>query len=40
VVASPRGQPISLSFDWRFSLWAARRDQMLKELLNYRLALD
>ena len=33
------GRPISVSFDWRFSLRSARRDQMLKELLNYRLAL-
>lgn len=33
------GRPVSVSFDWRFSLRSERRDQMLKELLNYRLAL-
>ncbi len=29
------GRPISVSFDWRFILRSARRNQMLKELLNY-----
>ncbi|MDR7037975.1 hypothetical protein J2X36_002730 [Methylobacterium sp. BE186] len=33
------GRPISISFDWRFSLRSARKEQMLKELLYYRLAL-
>jgi hypothetical protein len=33
------GRPISVSFDWRFSLRSTRKDQMLKELLYYRLAL-
>lgn len=34
-----RGRPVSISFDWRFSLRSARREQMLKDLLYYRLAL-
>jgi hypothetical protein len=33
------GRPISVSFDWRFSHRAARRDRMLEDLLYYRLAL-
>lgn len=33
------GRPVSVSFDWRFSLRSARREQMLKDLLYYRLAL-
>lgn len=33
------GRPVSVSFDWRFSLRAARREQMLTDLLYYRLAL-
>ncbi|WP_239024888.1 DEAD/DEAH box helicase [Sphingomonas corticis] len=34
-----RGKPLSVSFDWRFSLRSRRRDEMLEELLYYRLAL-
>lgn len=34
-----KGRPISVSFDWRFSLRSTRREQMLKDLLYYRLAL-
>jgi hypothetical protein len=33
------GRPTSVSFDWRFSQRAARRDRMLEDLLYYRLAL-
>ncbi|WP_103763126.1 DEAD/DEAH box helicase [Roseovarius confluentis] len=33
------GRPTSISFDWRFSHRAARRERMLEELLYYRLAL-
>ena len=33
------GRPTSVSFDWRFSHRAARRDRMLEDLLYYRLAL-
>lgn len=33
------GRPTSISFDWRFSHRAARRDRMLEDLLYYRLAL-
>ena len=33
------GRPISVSFDWRFSQRAARRERMLEDLLYYRLAL-
>jgi hypothetical protein len=33
------GRPTSVSFDWRFSLRSARREQMLQDLLYYRLAL-
>lgn len=33
------GLPESISFDWRFSLRSARKEQMLKDLLYYRLAL-
>jgi hypothetical protein len=33
------GRPTSVSFDWRFSLRAARRERMLQDLLYYRLAL-
>lgn len=33
------GRPTSVSFDWRFSRRAARRDRMLEDLLYYRLAL-
>ncbi|RDJ10135.1 hypothetical protein B5K05_13475 [Rhizobium phaseoli] len=32
-------RPISISFDWSFSLRAARRERMLQDLLYYRLAL-
>lgn len=34
-----RGKPLSVSFDWRFSLRSKRRDELLDELLYYRLAL-
>ncbi|MEO9229945.1 MAG: DEAD/DEAH box helicase family protein [Devosia sp.] len=34
-----RGRPVSVSFDWRFSLRSQRKEQMLEELLYYRLAL-
>ena len=33
------GRPISVTFDWKFSLRSARKEQMLKDLLYYRLAL-
>lgn len=33
------GLPESISFDWRFSLRSAKKEQMLKDLLYYRLAL-
>jgi len=33
------GRPVSISFDWKFSLKAARKELMLKDLLYYRLAL-
>lgn len=33
------GRPVSVSFDWRFSLRSKRKDEMLQELLYYRLAL-
>jgi hypothetical protein len=33
------GSPVSISFDWKFSLKAARKELMLKDLLYYRLAL-
>ena len=33
------GKKSSVSFDWRFSHRAARRDRMLEDLLYYRLAL-
>ncbi|HET9511785.1 MAG TPA: hypothetical protein VFO80_11610 [Sphingomonas sp.] len=33
------GRPTSVSFDWRFSQRAARRERMLEDLLYYRLAL-
>jgi len=33
------GKPASVSFDWRFSQRSQRRDDMLQELLYYRLAL-
>jgi hypothetical protein len=33
------GRPVSVSFDWRFSLRSARKQQMLQDLLYYRLAL-
>jgi hypothetical protein len=32
-------RPTSVSFDWRFSLRAARRERLLRDLLYYRLAL-
>ena len=32
-------RPTSVSFDWRFSHRAARRERMLEDLLYYRLAL-
>lgn len=34
-----RGKPVSVSFDWRFSLRSKRKEEMLEELLYYRLAL-
>lgn len=34
-----KGRPVSVSFDWRFSLRTTRKEQMLKDLLYYRLAL-
>lgn len=34
-----QGRPVSVSFDWRFSLRSERKEKMLKELLYYRLAL-
>lgn len=33
------GKPVSVSFDWRFSLRSKRKEDMLEELLYYRLAL-
>ncbi len=33
------GRPVSVTFDWKFSLRSARKELMLKELLYYRLAL-
>lgn len=33
------GKPVSVSFDWRFSLRSKRKEEMLEELLYYRLAL-
>ena len=33
------GRPVSVSFDWRFSLRSKRKEEMLQELLYYRLAL-
>lgn len=33
------GKPVSVSFDWRFSLRSKRKEEMLDELLYYRLAL-
>jgi len=32
-------KPVSISFDWKFSMRSVRRDKMLKDLLYYRLAL-
>jgi hypothetical protein len=34
-----RCKPVSVSFDWRFSLRSKRKEEMLEELLYYRLAL-
>ena len=34
-----RGRPVSVSFDWRFSVRSKRKEEMLQELLYYRLAL-
>lgn len=34
-----RGRPVSVTFDWRFSLRSQRKERMLEELLYYRLAL-
>lgn len=34
-----QGRPVSVSFDWRFSLRSKRKKEMLQELLYYRLAL-
>jgi hypothetical protein len=34
-----RGKPVSVSFDWPFSLRSKRKEEMLEELLYYRLAL-
>lgn len=34
-----RGKPVSVSFDWSFSLRSKRKEEMLEELLYYRLAL-
>jgi hypothetical protein len=34
-----KGRPVSVSFDWRFSLRSERKEEMLKHLLYYRLAL-
>ena len=33
------GRPVSVSFDWRFSLRSTRKERMLQDLLYYRLAL-
>ncbi|MBB3473477.1 DEAD/DEAH box helicase family protein [Sphingomonas sp. BK345] len=33
------GRPVSVSFDWRFSLRSKRKEDMLRDLLYYRLAL-
>jgi len=33
------GRPVSVSFDWRFSVRSKRKEEMLEELLYYRLAL-
>lgn len=33
------GRPVSVSFDWRFSLRSKRKEDMLRELLYHRLAL-
>ena len=35
----PRWRPVSISFDWRVSLRSKRKEEMLQELLYYRLAL-
>lgn len=34
-----RGKPVSVSFDWRFSVRSKRKEEMLEKLLYYRLAL-
>ncbi|MBD3676836.1 MAG: hypothetical protein HUJ27_00350 [Rhodobacteraceae bacterium] len=34
-----RGKPVSVTFDWSFSLRSKRKEEMLEELLYYRLAL-
>lgn len=38
-VAEGLRKPVSVSFDWPFSLRSTRKEQMLEELLYYRLAL-